>query len=902
MGRLFETRVLKSLLLASSAGLATLAASPALAQDPASDEPEANEVITVTGSRIKRDADDVALPVTVVGSEEIRMSGEPTVADVLKQLPVNSFGSSANTSGNAGSTGQATQNVDLRGLGTGRTLSLLNGRRLPPDGAFFAFDTSLTFIPLAMVDRVEVLRGGGSPVYGSDALGGVVNVILKDDFEGGQVSAQYGTPFEFGRDEYVVNGIYGVNLDRGNIVAAVEWREIDSLARGDVPGLRAAPDLGFGYTSNSVPPTFTIRDVFGDGTNVLSPTIAAPGCDTSLVRSTPGRTVTNPVTLATINYASTSECRFNNNDQNDFTSKTSALSGFLRGNYDLTDSLNVFVELLISDNETRSKTTPSTLSGLTMAATNPNNPTALARPGAPVFGVTGPRAIGFNLSSAIDNFVEIENTQSFFAGGFSWNSELGSLEGYYHRAQSDADQHWINTISTAQIQAAINSGALNPFGSIDAAAPAFTAASGEFVRETRGRVQTFNISWSGKAPFLSLPGGDTQYAIGYENRSELYAESGSGDGSGTGFNNGFALAANNRRHVNSVFGEVVLPVFDSLELSWAGRWDDYDVPDFKKLSNRAAFAWDVASTIAARGSFTQGIAAPNLFFSTGNTAQLNSQVVDTRRCNAAGNNPANPVCQPVTVLQTLQGGNDLGPETADNYNLGLVWKPSSAFFASIDYFRVELDDQVTNLANQTVVDLEAAGANLADFGVSLTRDAGGTITALSSGATNVPGFTTDGLDVEFGLKRDFESLGDLSSSFALTWVSSYKRRAAPNQPLLDAIGFRGTPEYRAVWSNSLRRGDFLYNLRLAHVAGYEGRTPEQANQGVAPIGEVSAYTTVDISAVWYTPWNGNFFVGIRNALNEEPTYDRAIFGTGGFDSRNSSSLGRVLSVRYTQNF
>lgn len=867
------------------------------------------EEIVVIGSRIKRPVDDTALPVTLFSAEDVKLTGEASVAEVLRRLPFNSFGSST-PAGSGGTTGQHVATVDLRGLGFGRTLPLLNGRRLPPDGTFFAFDTNLSFIPSAIIERVEVLRGGGSPVYGSDALGGVLNVVLKDDYDGGEVSVQYGSPFDIGGDEIVASGVYGINSDRGNLTFSAEYRDIGGTQRGEIREIAAGSDLGFGYISSGFPTTFTILDAFGDGTNISSPFIAAPGCDPARIRSTAGTTITNPDTMETITYANTTECRFNNNDDFDFTSDSELISLFIRGNYNLTNSLNLFAELLYSELDTDSNGGARTVFGLTMDSANPNNPTAGATMANPLFGVSGPRDLSFNLTAPAPGLNIIETEQILATIGMEWEASSGTLEVSYNWTESDADQTFANTQSTANIQAAIDSGALNPFGAGTDARSAFANGASAFLRHSTGELETFNISWNGAMSALDLATGTPLYAIGYEYRQESYFEEGSGDGFGQGFNGGFAVPADNERKIDSLFTELIMPLGESLELSWAGRWDSYDVPDFSELTNRYALAWQLSPSLSVRASLSEGIAAPNLFFVGSGTTQLVTTAVDTLRCNEAGNDPTDPACQPVSFVQTIKGGSDLSPETADNYNLGFSWVVNDNWLLAVDYWKVELEDQVANLNSGTVLELEASGADLNAFGVSVTRDSNGMIVGLTSGATNVTGFETDGFDFDIRYQSEWAGIGDFSSSLILTWIDSYDRAAAPGEPVLSALGYRGQggslpggPKYKGVWNNSLRSGELLYNVAVNFIDGYDGRTPEQALiQQVPPIGDVSKFITVDASVTWNTYGSSELYLGFRNILDEEPTVSRAIFGTGAFDQGNSSILGRVLSLRFTHRF
>ncbi len=891
----------KSLGLAVMFGLShlLLAGHGTLAQEAADEA--AIEEIFVVGSRIAAYEDDAALPVSVTDADDIARSGAPTVAEVIARTPFNSQGPSITMSGSAGSTVQGSSDVNLRGLGFGRTLSLLNGRRLPPDGAGFAFSTNLNFIPTAAVERVEILRDGGSPVYGSDALGGVVNLVLKDDYHGGNVTVQYGGPSGLDMEERIVNATFGLTDDRSSVLVSAELRKIDSLRVDEIAGLRAdVASLGNGFTSDGYPPTFTIQDIFGDGTGVSSVMLAAPNCSSTLIRTSAGATLTNPDTGATITYDDATECRQEIVTGTDFTAQSELRSIFLTANYDVTDELKIFLDVLTADFDTDGVLAPLVSRGLTMAADSPNNPTLAATPANPVFGVTGPRALSFNLSAPEFFTNQIRTEQNLIAIGADWETDQGTLSAYFHYAESITEQSSIRSFRTAGVQAAIDSGALNPFGDAASGAGSFGGASGVFVRKPTGEVETIHINWASELPVWEMPEGPISYSFGYEQREESYVESGDGSGFAQGYNKGFALPANNVRNVDSLFVESLFPIHESFEIGVAARWDSYDLPDFSKTSPRLTARWRATPSLTFRGSFTQGIAAPNLFFVGSGSSQLVSSVVDTRQCQEAGNDPTDPRCQPVAVNQTIQGGPDLSPETSDNLNIGVVWTPLDSLTLSLDYWSIELDDQVANLASQTVVDLEAADANLADFGVSLERDSNGDIVSLTSGAANIPGFETDGFDIQANY-GDSLSWGDFSSDLILTWVNSFKRPIGPGEPVLDAVGFQGVPEFKANWNNTLQFGDFVAGVFVSYVDSFDGRTPEAAFSGVQPIGNIGSFVTVDASLTWSTRWESDVYLGFRNVFDEQPTFDRGIYPSG-FDTGNSNILGRVLTLRYSQDF
>ena len=213
-------------LLAGAAS--TFAAVPAFAQE--TEESAATlDTIEVTGSRIKRADVEGALPITVINRAQIDASGEISVADYLRATTFNSFGSIRPQSG---SSAQATAGIGLRGLGEGRTLVLIDGRRAPVAAATGTFQ-DINAIPLAAVERIEILSDGASAIYGSDAIGGVVNIITRKDFNGAEFSYGRGMPSRAGGDTENASIIFGASSDRGRVLAGISMNDRDIVFQRD---------------------------------------------------------------------------------------------------------------------------------------------------------------------------------------------------------------------------------------------------------------------------------------------------------------------------------------------------------------------------------------------------------------------------------------------------------------------------------------------------------------------------------------------------------------------------------------------------------------------------------------------------------------------------------------------
>lgn len=858
-------------------------------------QPADTSKVEVTGTRILRTDAETALPVTVLNAEAIKATGQTTVAEVLRTLSFNTQGSS--TPSNA-STGQGVTDINLRGLGFGRTLVLVNGRRTPVDSAFFGFSVSTQFIPIGAVERIEVLRDGASAIYGSDAIGGVVNVILKERYDGITGTVQYSDPSGPGGTNQVYSITGGMTTERFSAVLAAEKRKIDPVRRADRAPMAPDPSLGFGHVSNSYPPTYRVTDYFGNGSNVAGPLTAGANCNPALVRTTPGLTLTNGSQTATT--GAQTECRNPTAAKTDFGPAFDVDSVYAGGRLNLGNALSLFAEAMWVD-QTSTGRSAAVAGTTTLAATNPTNPTFAATPTNLVAGVTAPRAVSaqFALPDAYGRALVMDTKIEHLALGGNWAHAAGELSFYIQNTEQTTDSAYQNAYSTAAFNSAVAAGTLNLFDTRNPVA--FEPFLRTQTRLTASRLKAANLNWSSQIPGVALPGGPIRYGIGVDWRQESLSEN---CDPASGVTGGFCFARpTQERTVDAAYVEVVFPILKELELNYAGRQDSYDKPDIAKFTNRLTVRYQPLQQVTLRGSYAEGIRAPNLFEMNSSSGTANVAIIDRKRCNAAGGAAGNPACQTVTIVQTLKGGPDLRPEESKSSAIGLVWAPSKQFNASIDYYKVRVDNQILNISSQTVADLEALGLDLAPYSVSLTRDASGTITAITSGSANAPGFKTSGIDIEANCSIELGASGRIRSRFVATRVLDFKRPAAPGAVVYDAAGFINQPKTLFNWSNKWSLGSWSADLRWNYVGGFDARTPEQVFVSrVADQGRIGAYQTFDVSVTYQAPWKGRFTAGARNITDKQPTINRFAYGDNGFAQALADLNGRVWMLSYSQDF
>lgn len=731
---------------------------PAMAQGQDEQQVEQLEEIIVTGSHIKRDTFNYSTPVTVIGEVEIAATGTTNLGDLLQTLP-----QSISTINNANTafftTFSGLNLTDLRFLGTDRTLVLVNGRRFvsgaPPGGGY---GVDLNSIPTGMIERVEVLTGGASAIYGSDAVAGVVNIITKTDFEGIDVDLQVGASTEGDKNKEDVTITMGSEFGNGGFgMLSVGYSDDDPLRSRERDF--SAFDLvysdedgdGFGETAiwlgSSFPPQGRLNppgagpQFNGDGTVFQDPTtpdglFGTPDVSDRFNRAA-FRTIFNPV-----------ERRF------------AAASA----TYPLSEKVNAFTEINWSTVATDSEIEPFALSinddifqfsrggndGLDVAS-NLLMP-QLLKDNLLAAGVTntnqlgtsgwvrrllefGPRASQVDRTTTRGLFgLDIDLTEN-------WDLELYASYGRTEQNQENTGQ--INTeraalaldvelapdgvtvqcaSQLARIQGCVP---FNPFGegTISAAAIRYLQAPGNLKSVVEQEI--YHLGVSGDLGW-ELPGGTVAVAGGFEYREETGAEINPGFNQ-TGIGGGNATAPTNGSFdVSEFYAEVNVPVLEQLSLDAAVRIGDYST-----VGNQTTwkFGFDAAlhETFRIRGTISESVRAPNisdLFAGAGETFANVNDPCDGVDNTTTGNIAVN--CRSIQVIQDridtqgsfsltqpeqqgtggFIGGNPfVNEETADAFTAGIVWQPNflDGFSAAIDYYDIEIDDGIATTSRNTVL-------------------------------------------------------------------------------------------------------------------------------------------------------------------------------------------------------
>ena len=916
--------------LAALSGVAIGTAGTAIAQD----EVAVQEKVTVTGSRIKRVDVEGPQPVTVISREEIDGSGNLNVADVLRKTTYNTFGSQSQQSGN---TSQSLNSINLRGVGADKTLVLVNGRRLAGYAAEQGTVQNLTLIPLAAVERIEVLRDGASAIYGTDAIAGVVNIITRKDYEGVHLSADWGRPTQNGGDEDAYSITGGVSGAKGNVTFAFDSQQRDLVFDADrsfsSEGASALgyPSSYFAYLATDDPrnPTggFLPLGIFADP-RCPEEVGSDPDYPNSFEDAFPGGEG-----ICRYTYASTS-ATIADNDTKSF---------FVNADYDITENTTFYAQGLFSHNESFGRYAPSPVFGIVWSQDTPNNPTNPANPanadGQPFAGQqfefdtdgdgvndfqvegpfdlsvlyrnvpTGPRDSNFE-DTLVDYVAGVEGTVDWL-GGMDW--QLGA--NWSRQSTTDKGRGFVLAPS---LNTAIENGELDIFGVQDTSLASIQEQAGG-ISFTQASEYDFRITGgSGQVNFdaFQIRNGPVPVALGFEYRDEDFNESfDQQTQAGNAFGAVGQLApVSAARAVKSLFAETNIPILGNLELNLAARYDDYN--DFGTTINpKASVAFRPLDVLLLRATYGKGFQAPDLRdLYSGQTSDVSANVIDTWQCSMTpedtdGDGRANvpvedlPAGHPCNdtgfsnVFSGVRGGNrDLQPTESDQWTAGFVLNLFQDLTLNVDYYYIDITDEVDQLTYQQKLDeefaLRQAGAT-GDAVGDVTRRAGGRLDTVTSLQTNIGTKKTEGLDAEVSYGFSMGRFGDLNTTLYWTHVLEYEESDVddPTRTLhLDGTFFY--PKNRGQLAVNWNMGDYSATV-VGNYISRQNDAPFCADDDEDCY--LASWVTWDVQVAYATPWNGMITVGARNVFDRDPP------DTDGFwDNWQADVFGRVPYIRWEQ--
>ena len=914
-----RTRIHRALTLAFSGGVALATAPQAMAQAQ-----QQLERVEITGSSIRRVESETALPVTVITKEQIERSGATNVEALLQRVSASAGLQSDTTQG----AGYATSNANLRGLGANSTLVLLNGRRLAnhPFGSIGGtVSVDLNSIPFAALERIEVLRDGASAVYGTDAVGGVINFITRRDYKQGQLTVRYGQPEKnIGGKESGLSLAYGqgdLSSDGYNLLVTANYqdntrvRAIDQKLynRGttEIPG-SAPPTSGRGFPGRLV--DFGISPGAYLGTNGFNDPNFAP-CD-------PNFTVVTTAAATTPSGQPKRACRFiysatldNLPDQTKgdlFGRLTLRLDAqnefFAEGSYARNHNIGRIAPVPIDS--TAGHLNPDTASypSFAIPVTSPYYPAALLASLGYTAPASGMAEISMRAVPVGNRINDNVNEQLRTVAGVKGTLNGWDYDSALTLARGKGTLSYSGYISEPKFIAALATGLINPFGPNDAAGDALLRST---LLEGRMRESTSTTTvLDGKASreFLALPGGQLAAAFGFDIRHEQAKDTPVNDEYRQGLHiggEGTVPETRASRNVVAVFTEVTAPFAKGWEAGLAARYDRYS--DFGSSFNpRASLRWQPAKEMLLRTAYGTGFRAPSLWDvnsppSMTNTANSlvdpNCPIANDSRCESQFN-------------ERFASSGDLKAEKSRQFSAGIVLEPAKWLSTSIDWWRIEKRDQISVITGDAIL---TDPALLAKFGNRIHRTADGFISYIDTPVENLGDLHTAGIDLDVTTRWVLPDVGKLTVALNGTYVDTWKRQAYKDDKFTSYAGTAGDggsvqphPRWQHSFSIDLQRDTWGATLENVFVKGWtESADLVDSNVGVHQEYRVKDSSRWNLSGL-YTGLKGfSFRLGIRNLFDDEPPFTAvSSFGSHatGYAASFTDPRGRFYYASATYQF
>ena len=876
---------------------------PTFAQE---DGEEVEEVI-VTGSRIARSEFEGINPVTVITAEDIEASGQLNVSEVLRSTVQNTLGSAYE---GFNSFSAADANISLRGAGSGRTLVLLDGKRMPGSPKQSGAGANIAVIPTAAVERIEILTDGASAIYGGDAAAGVVNVILKKDFDGVVIKGGTTEPDMPGGKEDNFSVVVGGSGEKSSFVFSYEHQERNTIYWKDrwytkSSGTESADYADWlGISAGS-------RTWVNGSTFQYLPWAACPGDE---------RFVRDGFIAYDGSYPGDAICGYDYTaiGSDDASRKSDAISTSYT--YQVSDDLEFSLRGTFSRVDGTSRFAP--------AVGSYRAPAGAIEIIAPTFNFAGGESWGPDAdciydystqpSGAVTGVSDLDNTCPSPVAGFglirftdNGNREMDTvadlfdivlgLDGTVGEWDYNFSMQFSNQLTNEYGFNYINKYAYEQLSVSDGFDPTDPDTVNRYRQDTFERAENrydnyFFGAGRDLSDEVSIYLGMEYFEFGYVSRY---------DAGRNGFNviGSAGNSSAGERDATAYFVETLYnpAQIDGLEVSFSARQDDYS--DFGNSSTwKIGAAYDVTPDLLVRFSAGTSFIPPNMSSLYGARSESYQFATDYVACDAAGTAEAD--CKQRQYATYLVSNPNLEAEESDNYNFGAIWNINDNIVASLDWYSLEFQNLQGRITLQALINAERAGTltanELQPNGAFLNRNATGKLSSAIEQPSLSPianfsnsTFTIEGFDIKIDANYD---VGPGTINAMLDFTQFDKIESSTGNSNIDNVGAAGYPEFRYNLYLDYSWDNYTVGATYYYIDG----TAEDRGANDELIGSLDSVGYLDVRFKYDTGYNSTLSVGVRNASDEGPVlnsrndYDRGLYFMG--------HLGQVAYINFTQRF
>jgi len=893
-------RAVRGVLLACAGTTIALASLTVAAQTlPAVSAAELPRV-EVTGSAIRRVQSETALPVQTISRAEIEKTGVTTAAELMGRVSANSNGLTDGASINVGGDQRGFNSANLRGIGTSSTLVLLNGRRManfasPGDDS----GVDLNNIPAAALERVEVLLDGASALYGTDAIGGVINFITRKDFQGLEANVYVGTTDEGGAGKRTASLSAGKGVlerDGYNVFAVADFQRTNPLntsQRSFIPGLQVEQRLGHLLSSYTSPANIRLTSAQRDHLQEIGFTLNGQPITNRLINlSIPGCAPPANVYLPD-GTGGVDACTYNYMGDTELYPKSEKASVLSRAVIKLGGSHQAYAEVALS----RAKTDYTGSSARVAGYVDYSRVPQLAGTGLDQLDddIPGELELRMRLNEAGQRTSTLTSEGVRFVVGVTgtvggWDYDTA----YNHSVNTVKDRDTHGYLLYNELLEGIADGRINPFGpsSPEGQALIDSIQVDDVVRRARGTLDAVDVKFS--RALMPMAGGDLAVAIGGEARREKNRFTPSALLLSDNINNDAApeggRATSDSRDVAAVYGEVLVPFAKQWEAQLSARYDHYQNVG-GSASPKIGLTYRPSDALLLRGSAGRGFRAPSMTELYRPTVYSSTATLpDPVYCATVENNYSD--CADNWDTRRYSNEN-LKPERSRQFSLGAVFAAGKHVSASLDYWNIKRTNLISEIGDDIIL------GNLAKYGDLVYRDEDGLIDYIELRKDNRGAQLARGLDLALTVRGVDTAIGRFGGRLNGTYVLTSKIQNAPGDAFVSNLNRFVTDGVVQRWRHTVSvdwdRGPLSASLQNTFSSGYEDQNTaiNIDNGSVVAANRVKRYALWDLSGAYAVNTNLKLRAGIQNLFDTSPPYsNQAYYFLSGYDPSYTDPRGR----------